>query len=297
MNPVLRQAYRQCARITRQHGTTYYWGVRLLAPEQRNDVYAVYALCRTADDIVDADGATSAASRDRTAAALADFGAQFTHAVRTGRTDQPVLAAASDTARRREIPAEAFDRFFAAMTQDLTVTSYDTFEDLLGYMDGSAAVIGEMMLPILHPTTPQAHEPARSLGIAFQLTNFLRDVQEDARRGRTYLPLEDFDRFGVPRDVDRVDDNWRALMAHQIERNRQYYRHAVTGLAMLPGRSSDCVRVAAQLYSEILDKIEQADYDVFSGRHRVPLRRKAGLAATTLLRPTRSTAGALGGTT
>lgn len=285
--------YALCRRIARQHGTTYYWGAAILPREHRYDVYAVYALCRTADDIVDAPGATSADARTvrATEEALARFADQFREAMSGGSVRHPVVRAAADTALRRGIDPECFDRFFSAMTADLTVTTYPTYADLLGYMDGSAAVIGEMMLPVLRPTDRRAFAPARDLGVAFQLTNFLRDFAEDRDLGRTYVPLEDLDRFGVDRTQDRVTDEWRALMSFEIARVRELYRSADEGLAYLPPASARCVQTARHLYSRILDLIEEADYDVFGARLRLPTWRKAGYSARLLLTPSRMVPG------
>jgi phytoene synthase len=171
------------------------------------------------------------------------------------------------------------------MRQDLTRTSYDTWEDLLGYMDGSAAVIGEMMLPVLRPRSPAAFQPARALGLAFQLTNFLRDVGEDLDRGRVYLPQEDLRRFGADPGLRVVTPQWRALMRFEIERNLELYRQADAGIPLLPGSSARCVATARILYSRILERIEARDYDVFGGRARVPTSRKALLAGRMLVSP------------
>lgn len=278
MTAGLDQGYAECARLTRAYGTTYYWGAMLLPRPQRRHVYAVYALCRLADDIVDADGATTL-HPEPTRRALAEFRSRFDAAV-AGDADSPVLAAIAHTVRTCGIELECFDRFFGAMAMDLDVTGYATWSDLCGYMEGSAAVIGEMMLPVLQPLTPEAREPARALGLAFQLTNFLRDVGEDLERGRVYLPMEDLERFGASPWRRTVDDSWRALMAFEIERNRELYRQARLGVAMLPPRSARCVATALSLYSRILERIEARDYDVFSGRARVPTWRKAATAAT-----------------
>ena len=177
------------------------------------------------------------------------------------------------------IEPECFDRFFGAMAMDLTTSSYETWEDLCGYMEGSAAVIGEMMLPVLEPTSPDAYAPARSLGLAFQLTNFLRDIDEDLDRGRVYVPQVDLRQFGVDLAERRASQDFKAFLAYQIERNRALYSFADTGIALLPPRSARCVGTARVLYSQILDRIEAADYDVFSGRVRVPTWRKARTAA------------------
>ena len=145
-------------------------------------------------------------------------------------------------------------------------------------MESSAAAIGEMMLPVLEPLTPEAKGPARALGQAFQLTNFLRDVNEDLDRGRVYLPQQDLARHGADPWLRRVTPEWRSMMAEQIERNRELYAEGRRGLAMLPPASRRCVGTALVLYSRILDRIEAADYDVFSGRIRVPGREKLSVA-------------------
>lgn len=281
----LRAGYRECARLTWRFGTTYFWGAALLPRAQRRHVYAVYALCRMADDIVDAPAATSDADRvPATRAALEDFRARFVDAAEHPQTADPVLAAVGTSVQQSGIPMECFDRFFDAMAMDLEVERYETWEDLLGYMEGSAAVIGEMMLPVLRPTSPLAVEPARALGFAFQLTNFLRDVDEDLDRGRVYLPQEDLRRFGADPTRRVADDAWRAMMTFEIERNRELYREAWTGLQYLPGASARCVGTAHTLYSQILDLIEERDYDVFTERVRLPTWRKAATSVGGLVR-------------
>lgn len=282
MTPV-ESGYRQCARLTRAHGTTYYWGARLLPRPRREDVFAVYALCRLADDIVDDPGATS--DRDRvsdTQKALQEFKSRFESAVETGSAD-PVLAAIAHTVHRRELSMSLFDKFFAAMAMDLRTTEYETWPDLLGYMEGSAAVIGELMMPVLEPVSEQARDGARSLGLAFQLTNFLRDVGEDLDRGRVYLPQEDLRRFGVDPCTRRADEPWRELMRFEVARNRELYRRADAGIALLRGSSARCVATARVLYAQILDQIEEADYDVFAARARVPAWSKAATAGRGLV--------------
>jgi phytoene synthase len=169
------------------------------------------------------------------------------------------------------------------MTMDLTVASYDTWDDLLGYMDGSAAVIGEMMLPILEPLRPEALQHARDLGNAFQLTNFLRDIAEDLDRGRQYVPQEDLRRFGVDLTDRRVTPAFVALMQFEIERCRALYASADLGTSMLPPQSARCIGAARELYSRILVKIEEQRYDVFGSRARVSTAEKAALVAKLLV--------------
>jgi 15-cis-phytoene synthase len=332
----LTEGYRRCAKITWRYGTTYFWGAALLPKPQRKHVYAVYALCRLADDIVDLpnepeSGAStnsahifdsSAAStssahtseaasahiadasippepdstlpeprlsepvEDRDAAVsgrLKEFADQFRSNLAAGGSTDPVMAAVVHTVITRGIDPECFERFFDAMAMDLTRTTYQTWEDLRDYMEGSAAVIGEMMLPVLEPNSEAAKPPARSLGLAFQLTNFLRDVDEDLDRGRVYLPQDDLRLFDVDLEHRKVTQQWRAFMAYEIERNRALYSFADTGIALLPPRSARCVGTARVLYSQILDQIERKGYDVFSGRARVATWRKAATAASIMV--------------
>src|SRR5262245_29042608 len=152
------------------------------------------------------------------------------------------------------------------MAMDLTVTRYQTYTDLLAYMAGSAAAIGSMMLPVLEPTDRAgAAEPARQLGLAFQLTNFIRDIAEDLGRGRVYLPLADLDRFGV-RVADlaapTAGDPVRELVRFEVSRAREHYVRAAPGIALLPRSSQACVRAAFQLYGGILDEVVRRGYDV-----------------------------------
>ena len=276
----LATSYERCEQLTRTHGTTYYWSTRLLPPDRRPHVYALYAFCRYADDIVDDLGDAPAAERSL---ALAHLGQQLFADLDRGTSDHEVLAALVDTTCRYAIDRSCFERFLHSMTMDLTVTAYARYEDLLVYMEGSAAVIGEMMLPILAPIGPEARRPARDLGLAFQLTNFLRDVGEDLDRGRVYIPQEDLARFGADPIDRRVTDRWRSLMDFEIDRARDLYRSADRGIAMLPPRSARSIRSARVLYAGILDRIEANDYDVFTRRARVSLGRKLWTVATSFV--------------
>ncbi len=270
----LAAGYRHCARLTWRHGTTYYWGAALLSRPARRHVYAIYALCRIADDLVDVSGAAPAQIEARLGALAEDLYASVAGVPPSG----PTMAAIANTVATLGLPREKFERFFTAMFADLEVGRYETWADLCGYMDGSAAVIGELMLPVLRPRSESAFGPARDLGVAFQLTNFLRDVAEDLDRGRIYLPQEDLRRFGVDVGAREVTASWRELMAFEIARNRALYARADAGIALLPTDSARCVRSARLLYSAILTRIERADFDVFSDRVRVPTWRKAAVA-------------------
>jgi len=283
---LLETGYRRCADLTRAYGTTYYWGALLLPKRQRRDVYAVYALCRLADDIVDEPEKVDLAvpSSGTEAERLDAFRELFFQALRRGTSDEPVMAAVVSSIKRRGTDPDCFERFFDAMALDLTRTTWATWDELrTGYMEGSAAVIGEMMLPVLEPYSSAAKAPARALGNAFQLTNFLRDVGEDLDRGRVYLPQDDLARHGADPWLRRVTPQWRSFMAEQIARNRVLYADAVPGLALLPIASRRCVATALVLYSRILDRIEAADYDVFTRRQRVPAWEKLLVALRTVI--------------
>jgi len=274
----LEQSYERCRQLNKRYGTTYYWSTCLLPRVKRHHVHALYGLCRYADDIVDDLGPAPVAERER---ALADFGARCMADLAAGRSEDPVLKAVVHTVRAFDIDPDCVRRFLRSMTMDLTVATYETFADLLDYMDGSAAVIGEMMIPILEPRSPEAFGHARDLGVAFQLTNFWRDVGEDLDRGRVYLPQEDVRRFGAEAALAerRVTPGWVELLRFEIERTRVYYDSADVGIALLPPVSARCIAGARALYSGILTRIEQAGYDVFSQRVRVPTWQKLAVAA------------------
>ena len=272
----LEASYARCRELNKRYGTTYYWSTKVLPRVKQHHVWALYAFCRYADDIVDDLGPAPVAER---AAALAAFGEQFFADLDRGASDHPVLKAVVHTVRAFGIDPDCFRRFLRSMTMDLTITQYDTWADLRVYMDGSAAVIGEMMLPILEPLQPEALGHARDLGDAFQLTNFLRDIAEDLDRNRQYIPQEDLQRFGVDLTTRRCTPQFVELMRFEIARCRELYTSADLGIAMLPPQSARCVRAARVLYSEILDTIEAQHYDVFAKRASVSTFRKAAMAA------------------
>jgi phytoene synthase len=274
----LEQSYEVCRRLNKRNGSTYYWSTYALPRIKRPHVHALYGFCRYADDIVDALDDTAVRTREK---ALAEFGDRFFVDLAAGSSDDEVLKAVVHTVRSFAIDPDCFRRFLRSMAMDLSVDRYETYGDLATYMDGSAAVIGEMMLPILEPQSGEAREPARALGDAFQLTNILRDVDEDLDRGRVYVPQEDIRRFGAEEAFAerRVTPAFVDLMRFEINRARALYRSADAGVLLLPPSSARCIRAARQLYSRILDVIEASGYDVFSRRARVPTWRKAALVA------------------
>jgi phytoene synthase len=276
LSVTLDESYARCRELNKRYGTTYYWSTKVLPRVKQHHVWALYAFCRYADDIVDDMGPAPVEER---AKALADFGDRFFADVALGASDDPVLKAVVHTVKAFDIDLDCFRRFLRSMTMDLTVPTYETWDDLRGYMDGSAAVIGEMMLPILEPLRPEAKQHARDLGDAFQLTNFLRDINEDLDRGRQYVPQEDLRRFGVDLTERRVTPQFVELMQFEIARCRELYVSADLGLSMLPPQSARCIGAARVLYGRILEKIEAQGYDVFSKRARVSTAEKAAMVA------------------
>ncbi|PRY38648.1 phytoene/squalene synthase family protein [Umezawaea tangerina] len=290
-DPVLRRAYARCRALNAEHGRTYFLATRLLRREQRPAVHALYGFARWADDIVDEvhDGRTPA----ERAAQLSTVEGSLLAGLAAGRSDDPVIAAVVDTAGRYDIDHRHFVDFLASMRMDLTVAEYPTYADLARYVHGSAAVIGLQVLPVLGTSVPRAEaEPAAAaLGVAFQLTNFLRDVGEDLDRGRVYLPADELAAFGVDRPMleharrtGRTDQRIRRALAHQVARARAVYRDAEPGIAMLAPRSRPCVGTAFRLYGRILDLIEEADHDVLSGRVVVSGGRRLAIALPALAR-------------
>ncbi|WP_067691220.1 phytoene/squalene synthase family protein [Nocardia jejuensis] len=282
-DPDLRESYRRCRELNAAHGKTFFLATRLLAPDQRPAVHALYGFARRADDILDeVDPALTGAER---ASRLRTLAGQFGSADSGG---DPVLAAVLHTARAYRIPGDLFDAFLTSMRMDLSVTDYPDRAALDHYVYGSAEVIGLQLLPILGTTGPVADAApyAAALGKAFQLTNFLRDVDEDLARGRVYLPADELAAHGVDRDRllwcrsrGRVDTRVRSALAEQLRITREIYAYARAGTALLAPRSRPCVDTAAVLYGEILDRIEDNDLEVFGRRATVGTGRRIRVGA------------------
>jgi phytoene synthase len=283
-DPVLRASYERCRRLNAAHGKTYYLATLLLPARKRPYVHALYGFARYADEIVDnLDSTLTGAEK---AHWLEDWGTTFLK----GESDDEVLAAIHDTIARWELPHEHFEAFLDSMRMDLEVTQYQTFEDLMTYVYGSAAVIGLQMVPVLEPL-PGLEEVAagyaRDLGVAFQLANFIRDVGEDLRRGRIYLPMEDLAHFGVTREHlanGVVDGKVRRLLQYEIARTREIFRSAKPGARLLDPTSRDCIETATTLYGGILDEVERADYRVLDRKGAVPITRRLRVAVPGLVR-------------
>ena len=286
-DPELRASYEACRRLNAQHGRTYYLATLLLPPWKRPYVHALYGFARYADEIVDDLGSTLTTAEK--ADWLIGWGEQFRKDVEAGTSEHEINRAVVDTVRRWDIPMDHVEAFLHSMRMDLSVAEYATWDDLMEYVEGSAAVIGLQMLPLLEPLVPRevAAPYARDLGVAFQLSNFLRDVGEDLQRGRVYLPLEDLAQFGVDREQLEqgvVDGRVRRLLAFEVARTRELYRSAALGVRLLHPSSRPCIETALRLYGGILDEVEKADYQVLGRRVAVGRARRARVVLPGLAR-------------
>ncbi len=278
-DPALRESYELCRQLNAEHGKTYYLATLLLPPAKRPYVHALYGFARYADEIV--DDLASTLTEAGKAQQLNAWGNEFLAKFDSGETDDPVCMAVLDTVRRWNIPREHFEAFLHSMTMDLTVTEYQTYEDLYEYVYGSAAVIGLQMVPILEPTNQDAYKYATELGVAFQLANFIRDVGEDLERGRVYLPLQELAQFGVSRaDLEAriATPEIKSALKFQIARVRQLEASSRSGIAMLGAPSQPCIETARILYCGIVDAVEEIDYEVFSKRATVSMSRRLKVA-------------------
>jgi phytoene synthase len=286
----LARAYERCRELHRRFGRSYYLATKLLPAWKRRHVHALYGFARYADEIVDSftlDG-------DR-GVALEAFAGAFFAGLDGAEVDDPVLPAVLHTIKVFGLPHRDFQAFLRSMRMDLTVSGYASYDDLLGYMEGSAAAIGAMMVPLLGtPHGAAADHPARELGRAFQLTNFIRDVAEDLRRGRIYLPTQDLEAFGVtPRSLRAAaaqgesSPEVKALIAFEVERAHRHYAAAVPGITLLEPASQVCIRTAYELYRAILLEIARADYEVFNKRVRVSRARRMAVMARCVATATR----------
>ena len=272
-----------CRRLHRQYGTTYYFATSRFRPAVRRRVHALYGFVRVPDEWVDNPGTGPG---EDPAARLRDYREDLLCALAGGRAGHPALRAFGDVAREVGMGPQEPLLFLDAMTMDLTVARYPTYADLEGYMRGSAAAVGLMMCDVLQAgDDPTMRAAAKALGDAMQLTNFLRDVGEDAARGRIYLPQDELAAFGVAEDeilAGAMSDRFAELAKFQIARARALYATADAGIPLLPPEARKAVRLARVLYARILDCVEERRYDVFGGRARTSRVEKLTVAARVL---------------
>ncbi len=262
--PTLADAYEACRLVTRHHAHAFYFAIRFLPPVKRRAIWAIYAVCRHSDDLVDRAPAT--ATRAELLARLD----RWEQRLRDEETGTPILRAFADARARFGIPVEPLSDLLDGMRMDLTHTRYATWDDLRRYCYCVASTIGLLCTPVLgYDGAAETLEYAATLGVAMQLTNILRDVGADAEMGRIYLPQDELAAFGYGEEqiaARVVDDAFRALMRFQIARARELYRASTPGIARLHRTGRLPVQAAATLYGGILGRIEAIDYRVYTER-------------------------------
>ena len=268
-----------CRRLHRQHGTTYYFATSRFPTATRRRVHALYGFVRVPDEWVDNPA-------EDPAPPLRAYRDDLLCALDGARAQHPALRAFGAVARECGMSPEEPLCFLDAMAMDLSVARYPTYAHLEAYMRGSAAAVGMMMCDVLGAgNDPTMRAAARALGNAMQLTNFLRDVREDAARGRIYLPQDELAAYGVGEDEilgGVMSDRFRRLAELQIARARALYAQADAGIPLLPPETRKAVRLARVLYARILDRVEERGHDVFGGRARTSKVEKIAVAARVL---------------
>jgi len=278
-SPSLDVAYRQCESIAR--GSNFYAGLRLLPTRKRQALSAVYAFMRLCDDISDDEGNVNEKRRQ-----FLQTRDMFDLAMGQESTGHPTLLALRDTIHTYHIPVDYFHEVIDGTEMDLTTSSYQTFEQLYHYCYQVASVVGLICIHIFGYQDDQARKYAVACGIAFQLTNILRDVWEDLQRNRVYLPLEDLRRFGYTEEEMRhkvVNEHFCALMAFEVERARAYYAEARSLLELIERDSRPALWAMLESYQTILRRIEQRGYDVLCERVRLQRGDKWRIALKALL--------------
>ena len=277
----LADAYRRCEEITRTEARNFYYGIRLLPPDKRAVLCAVYALARRMDDIGDGDLPPEAK-----VAALAGL---RTELAALDTSTEPVLVAVADATRRYPVPLGAFGELVDGVEMDVTGRRYDTFDDLVTYCRCVAGAVGRLCLGVFGSRPhPDASRYADQLGIALQQTNILRDIREDLMNGRTYLPQEDLDRFGVELALDEEgalvdkDGGLTALIRDGCERARGWYGDGLRLAPLLDWRSKASCLAMAGIYRQLLNRIETEPSLVFTRRLSLSGREKAGVALRSL---------------
>jgi phytoene synthase len=259
MDPALTEGYETSRRMQLRYDPTYYFATRRLPAELRPPTHALYGYVRTADQIV--DGPRRAATADERRAALDAWEAELEAGAQSG---QPIVRALVDAAARHRLPLGELRTYMRSMRIDCAPVRIASWEELVAYMDGSAGSVGRIMAALLG-VPPRHHADLGRLGLAFQLANFIRDVREDARLDRVYLPAEDRDQFGVTEadlSAPVAGPHLRALVAHEVERARALFASALPAIAAAPASVRPGVRFATGLYTRMLDRVEATGFDV-----------------------------------
>ena len=284
----LDEAYAECRAIAKREAKNFYYAFVALPVPRRNAICAIYAFMRQADDLSDDESLPREERRRR----LAEWQNEWRQVSEGGETNDPVFLAVSDATKRFKIPHSLLDELIAGTTMDLkspagdAPDTYATFADLYQYCYLVASVVGLVCIRIFGYTDPAAEKLAEETGVAFQLTNILRDVAEDADRRRVYLPLEDLAAHDVTLDSlfhrakgEQPTPNQRALLAEIGSRAEAFYRSAKALLPLIDRESRPALWVLVSIYHALLKRIRAADYDVFSHRASVPMMQKVGILA------------------
>ena len=282
----MRTAYSVCRQIARKNAKNFYYGFMLLPRRKRNALCAVYAFMRHADDLADDPGMTPRERHEK----LETYIESYHRAVEVGRTDDPVFMALSDSQQRYLIPMELLDQLVAGTEMDVrddpagtgALVVYQTFEELYSYCYHVASVVGLVCIRIFGYRDQAAERLAEHLGIAFQLTNILRDVKEDAAMRRIYVPMEELEHYGVTAEELGSGvpmEKLRPLLEYQARRAREYYQSAEKLLPMVEEVSRPALWTMVEIYRGILDRIEQRNYDVYTERVRLTVGEKLKVLA------------------
>ena len=295
----LKRSYDFCREIAKSRAKNFYYSFIVLPAERRRAMCAVYAFMRYCDDIVDEEAGEADkenrlnACRESLDRAYGETPADAYGGTTAGAYDgspadgKGLLPAFRDTVRKFDIPRAYFDAIIDGAQMDLTVTRYATFEDLYQYCYRVASAVGLVCIHIFGFNGAEANKYAESCGIAFQLTNILRDLREDAGMGRIYLPQEDLDAFGYPEERLRnglLDDSFRRLMEFQVERARSYYDAALPLLPQVQSSSRACLAAMIGIYRACLEEIPRRQYDVYSQRIGLSPWKKLSITARALIR-------------
>jgi 15-cis-phytoene synthase len=276
MSDQLADSYRYCEHVSRTRARNFYYSFLCLPPAKRRSLCAIYAFMRHADDISDGGGADPLTRMNRWRLALDE-------ALAGRYGESRILPAFHDTVERHAVPAEYFHALIDGALMDLAPRRYETFADTYEYCYRVAGVVGLVCIHVFGFEDPRAKDLAEANGIAFQLTNILRDLREDARMDRVYLPQEDLRRFGYPEEDLREgieNEAFRRMMRFEVDRARAYYERAAALPAMIHPDSRPCLRAMRAIYGGILDRIVAMDYSVISRRARVPTWRKLLIAGS-----------------
>jgi 15-cis-phytoene synthase len=257
-------SYAWCERVARRQAKNFYYSFLLLSSPQRRAMCAIYAFMRYCDDLSDDPGVP-----DR-AAAIVRWHEDLKAALEGTVTDYPVWPALTDAVARYKIPHEYFFAMIEGVSSDLEPRRLRTFEELYDYCYHVASVVGLTIIHIFGFDAPEAIGLAEKCGVAFQLTNILRDVREDAEKNRVYLPAEDFERFGVSSETFEPRDRFLQLLEFESRRAREYYRQSAPLVGLVHKNSRASLRALIGIYSRLLDHIVASDYDVMARRIRVP---------------------------